>query len=68
MNADSFEWQVPSEFNFAVDVVDAWAKDETRIALLAVNDTGNEKTYTFADISHASKQLANLLQRKGKLD
>ena len=65
MNADSFEWQVPSEFNFAVDVVDAWAKDETRIALLAVNDTGNEKTYTFADISHASKQLANLLQRKG---
>tara|TARA_B110000238_G_C16122473_1_gene437774 strand:- start:130 stop:1707 length:1578 start_codon:yes stop_codon:yes gene_type:complete len=62
---EDFEWQVPAEFNFAVDVVDAWAKDESRIALIAVNESGAEKTYTYSDISTASRKLAALLKSQG---
>ena len=62
---DNFEWQVPAEFNFAVDVVDAWAKDEDRGALITVDESGSDATYTYADISTASKRLAGLLREQG---
>ena len=65
MSAVEFEWQVPSEFNFAVDVVDAWARDPDRLALVAVDESGNEQTYTYADIAAASCRLANLLKVQG---
>ena len=65
MSAGEFEWQVPSEFNFAVDVVDAWARDPDLLALVAVDESGNEQTYTYADIAAASCRLANLLKAQG---
>ena len=40
MKDSEFEWQVPAHFNFAVDVVDAWAADAERVALIAVNEAG----------------------------
>lgn len=65
MNAEDFKWQVPAEFNFAVDVVDAWASDPDRLALITVNESGDEQTYTFAQIADATCRLANLLQTQG---
>jgi len=60
-----FEWQIPAEFNFAADVVDRWADDADRLALIAVDADGGERRFTFAEISRRAAQLANLLAAQG---
>ncbi len=65
MSDAEFQWEVPESFNFAVDVVDYWARDPQRLALIAVNDAGDERSFTFSDISEASCRLANLLTAQG---
>ena len=65
MTGIDFQWEVPEFFNFAVDVVDHWARDRDRIALIAVNEAGEEENYTYRDISQASIRLANLLSNQG---
>ena len=60
-----FQWDVPAHFNFAVDVVDHWARDAERVALIAVNEAGVEQTYTYQQISQASIRLAGLLASRG---
>jgi acyl-coenzyme A synthetase/AMP-(fatty) acid ligase len=63
----SFRWDVPERFNFARDVVDAWAtRDPARLALLAVDPSGgNPRGFTFGDLSRASNRAANLLAAQG---
>ncbi len=62
----SFSWERPKKFNFARDVIDQWAKqDADKLAMLWVDDDGNEKQCTFSDISIASKKLANVLSGLG---
>ena len=65
MNDVEFQWDVPDNFNFAVDVVDHWARDPDRLALIAVNEAGQERSFTYSDISQASIRLAGLLSSKG---
>lgn len=60
-----FNWQPPEKFNFARDVIDEWAKDSECMALHWVDDHGNEKTRTFAELSRRSCQLANALSAAG---
>jgi acyl-coenzyme A synthetase/AMP-(fatty) acid ligase len=60
-----FRWEVPPTFNFGADVVDRWAEDATRLALIWCNDRGEEQRFTFADIRRASNRFANLLQQQG---
>ncbi|MFN8627095.1 MAG: AMP-binding protein [Candidatus Binatia bacterium] len=60
-----FHWEIPPTFNFGADVVDRWAEDATRLALIWCNDRDEERRLTFADIRRASNQFANLLQRRG---
>ncbi len=60
-----FQWNVPEYYNFAVDVIDKWAADPDKPAMLWVDDHGNEIQKTFSDISRASKRLANVLKEKG---
>jgi len=60
-----FEWQIPAEFNFAADVVDRWADDPDRLALIAVDPAGAERRFTFAEISRRASQLAKLLAQQG---
>ena len=44
--------RVPENFNFAYDVVDAYAEEQPdRKALLWTNDQGAEIQFTFADMS-----------------
>ncbi|MBF0377899.1 MAG: AMP-binding protein [Desulfamplus sp.] len=60
-----FKLEVPEYFNFSGDVIDKWAKDPNKLAMLWVDDAGNEIKKTFADISNASKKLANVLKANG---
>lgn len=54
------------DFNFAYDVVDKYAEIEPhKRALVWINDEGEEKTFTFDDISRESQKAANWLVSKG---
>jgi medium-chain acyl-CoA synthetase len=60
-----FTWQVPEFYNFAGDVIDRWAEDPGKLAMLWVNDAGTEIKKTFAELSRASRQVANVLVAGG---
>ncbi|MEZ5372932.1 MAG: AMP-binding protein [Microthrixaceae bacterium] len=62
---ESFRWEVPSTFNFSADVVDRWADDPTRQALITVDSDRTEARYTYAEIADAAARLANLLAANG---
>jgi len=62
----NYTLHVPEKFNFARDVVDAWAEaDETKRALVWLNDRGERREFTFKEISDLSKQAANYLSSLG---
>lgn len=62
----NFAISTPDNFNFAYDVVDEWARVEPdKKALVWCDDDGNEKTFTFSDISRMSDQTANALSALG---
>jgi acyl-coenzyme A synthetase/AMP-(fatty) acid ligase len=63
----TFRLAVPERFNYARDVVDAWASREPRrLALLAVDAGGaNARRYSFADVTRLSNRVANFLAAKG---
>ncbi len=61
-----FKLEVPEYFNFAFDVVDKWAQDRTKLALVWANTTGKLiKKYSFWDISKMSNKFANVLLSLG---
>ncbi len=60
-----FKWEVPEYFNFAGQVIDKWAQDPDKPAMLWVDDAGTEIKKTFADISRASRKLANVMAAEG---
>lgn len=56
----------PDGFNFAYDVVDAWADVQPgKNALLYCNDFGVRKMYTFTDMKNMSNRVANYLLALG---
>ncbi len=58
----SFSLDVPEYFNFAYDVVDAWAeKDRNKLAMIWTNQTGDERYYTFRQLRNLSNQIANMM-------
>ena len=61
-----FPVKSPENFNFANDVVDRWAAfDRNKMAMIWVNQQGEEKRFTFFDFSRLSNQAANLLLKQG---
>jgi acyl-coenzyme A synthetase/AMP-(fatty) acid ligase len=60
-----FRWNLPESFNFAADVVDRWAEDPRKPALVWCDDAGRERRFTFAEISGLSKRVGNLLRESG---
>lgn len=64
--AANFRLFVPEDFNFAYDVVDAWAAEEPdREALLWTNPEGEERRFTFADLKRLSDRTAAFFQCLG---
>lgn len=56
----------PEYFNFATDVVDRWAEDETKLALHWVDaQCREERKLTFAEIAARSRSLAGAMQEEG---
>ncbi|MCX6700464.1 MAG: AMP-binding protein [Methanomicrobiales archaeon] len=63
---EDFRIKVPEFFNFGFDVVDEWAKkDRNKIAMIWVNQNGEEKKFTFWDMSRLSNQVANMFIKYG---
>jgi acetyl-CoA synthetase/medium-chain acyl-CoA synthetase len=63
---ETFQWSRPERFNFAGDVIDRWAENNPEhLAMLWIDDHGNEQRLTFADISESSKRVAKLLSNAG---
>jgi acyl-coenzyme A synthetase/AMP-(fatty) acid ligase len=60
-----FRWDVPGHYNFAFDVVDRWGEDAEKLAMLWVNERGDEKRLTFGDFTARSNQVANALRTLG---
>jgi len=64
--AKNLEFIVPKNFNFAYDVVDAWAEvAPDKIALLWTNDEGAERKLSFDDLKRMSDQAASYLGSLG---
>ena len=58
--------RVPENFNFAYDVVDAYAEEQPdRKALLWTNDQGAEIQFTFADMKRENDRTASYFQSLG---
>ena len=63
---ENFRIDVPENFNFAYDVVDEWARVEPeKKALVWVNDAGEQREFTFTDISRLSNRAANAFSKMG---
>ena len=62
----NLEFIIPENFNFAYDVMDAWAEEKPDgLALLWTNDQGEEIKTTFAELKEQSDQAASYLQSLG---
>ena len=61
----SFRYDIPATFNFGRDVVDRWAEDPDKLALLWSNVSGEVRRLTFDDMKRASNRLANMLAGQG---
>ncbi|MBO4801493.1 MAG: AMP-binding protein [Bacteroidaceae bacterium] len=63
---EHLEFIIPEHFNFAYDVVDAWAEEAPdKLALLWTNDQGEERRTTFGQLKAESDQAAAYLQSLG---
>jgi len=63
---ENFSIDVPENFNFAFDVVDEWARVEPeKRALVWCDDEGEERVFTFADVSRLSNKAANAFIKQG---
>lgn len=62
----NLEYIIPEEFNFAYDVMDAWAEEAPdKLALLWTNDKGEERRFTFGDLKKESDRVAAYLTSLG---
>ena len=62
----NLEFIVPQDFNFAYDVMDAWAKEcPDDNAILWTSETGECRTFTFLQLKQESDRAAAYLQSLG---
>lgn len=62
----SFKWDIPKHYNFGFDVIDKWAEDRTKLALISIDRSGKRDRYhTFRDLAVESNRYANALRRMG---
>lgn len=62
----NFKIEIPENFNFSYDIVDAWAKCEpNKRALCWTNDKGKHVDFSFAELKEKSDQTASYFQSIG---
>ena len=62
----NLEFIIPENFNFAYDVMDAWAEETPeKLALLWTNDQGEEIRTTYGELKEQSDLAASYLQSLG---
>ena len=61
----SYRLDIPETFNFAYDVIDDWARNRDKTALLALNEAGETRKVAYSEISDMSGRFANALKRLG---
>lgn len=62
----NYRVNIPEKFNFAYDVVDAWALEQPgKTAMVWCNDYGMERIFTFTDMKRLSDKAANLFKAQG---
>ncbi len=63
---ENYKVTIPENFNFGFDIVDGWAKEKPdNRALVWCDDNGEERTFTFADMSRLSNKAANYFKSLG---
>ncbi len=61
-----FAFEIPEFFNYGFDVIDRWAADRSKLAMVWADSTGTDiRKYTFFDLMTASNRFANVLRDKG---
>jgi len=55
----NFSLDVPEYFNFAIDVMGKWANDPEKLAMLWVEQNGEEQRITYAQFAERSSRAAN---------
>jgi hypothetical protein len=58
---DSFRWEVPDYYNFALDDFDKWAGDKTKTALITVSTDGKSASRLSFWSSASSRQNSHML-------
>ena len=62
----NLEFIIPENFNFAYDVMDAWAEEAPeKLAILWTNDQGGEIRTTYGELKEQTDQAASYLQTLG---
>ena len=64
-SVDRFLWDVPDAFNFGRDVVDRFASQLERPAVLWRAADGGERRLGFGEVASASNRMAHLLGQLG---
>lgn len=62
---ESFEWEVPDQFNVATYVCDRWADAKGDTLALVAETPGGTSEYTFAELRALANRFANYLQGEG---
>lgn len=68
MNGNTFEklkWPPPLYYNFATNVIDAWASEEKNKVAMLWTDGHKEIQLTFKDIAQQSQKFASALAKQG---
>ncbi|HEY9897921.1 MAG TPA: AMP-binding protein [Pantanalinema sp.] len=60
-----FAWPSLTQFNWALDYFDVYARDNARPALIVVSDDGNVEKLSYAAIAARSSRVANWLRQQG---
>lgn len=60
-----FRFEAPEFFNFGFDIVDKWAEDSDKLAMLWADENGKEEKYTFYDFKILSNKFANIMDDLG---
>jgi acetyl-CoA synthetase len=60
-----FRWPQLTQFNWALDYFDGYARENQKLALWVVNENGSELKLSYDQMSRRSNQVANFLRNHG---